>query len=165
MDAIHYHVRSKGQIVKKAVYIAIGIDLEGRKDVLGMWVGENESAKYWAAVLSSLKNRGVNDIFIACTDNLTGFSNAINAVFPQTDIQNCIIHQLRNTSKYVSYKDLKQLMVGLKAVYAAVDEPSESSKRAENLCSVRYCHPWLYGSRPGEGKKVGVFRLADFAFR
>lgn len=127
MDAIHYHVRSEGQIVKKAVYIAIGIDLEGRKDVLGMWVGENESAKYWATVLSSLKNRGVNDIFIACTDNLTGFSNAINAVFPQTDIQNCIIHQLRNSSKYVSYKDLKQLMADLKAVYAAVDEPAAQS--------------------------------------
>ena len=127
MDAIHYHVRSEGQIVKKAVYIAIGIDLEGRKDVLGMWVGENESAKYWATVLSGLKNRGVNDIFIACTDNLTGFSNAINAVFPQTDVQNCIIHQLRNSSKYVSYKDLKALMADLKAVYAAVDEPSAQS--------------------------------------
>ena len=127
MDAIHYHVRSEGQIVKKAVYIAIGIDLEGRKDVLGMWVGENESAKYWATVLSGLKNRGVNDIFIACTDNLTGFSNAINAVFPLTDVQNCIIHQLRNSSKYVSYKDLKALMADLKAVYAAVDEPSAQS--------------------------------------
>ena len=127
MDAIHYHVRSEGQIVKKAVYIAIGIDLEGRKDVLGMWVGENESAKYWATVLSGLKNRGVNDIFIACTDNLTGFSNAINAVFPQTDVQNCIIHQLRNSSKYVSYKDLKALMADLKTVYAAVDEPSAQS--------------------------------------
>ena len=127
MDAIHYHVRSEGQIVRKAVYIAIGIDLEGRKDVLGMWVGENESAKYWATVLSSLRNRGVNDIYIACTDKLTGFSNAINAVFPQTDIQNCIIHQLRNSSKYVSYKDLKPLMADLKAVYAAVDEPSAQS--------------------------------------
>ena len=127
MDAIHYHVRSEGQIVRKAVYIAIGIDLEGRKDVLGMWVGENESAKYWATVLSSLRNRGVNDIYIACTDNLTGFSNAINAVFPQTDIQNCIIHQLRNSSKYVSYKDLKQLMADLKAVYAASDEQAALS--------------------------------------
>ena len=127
MDAIHYHVRSEGQIVRKAVYIAIGIDLEGRKDVLGMWVGENESAKYWATVLSSLRNRGVNDIFIACTDHLTGFSNAINAVFPQTDIQNCIIHQLRNSSKYVSYKDLKQLMADLKAVYAASDEQAALS--------------------------------------
>ena len=122
MDAIHYHVRSEGQVVKKAVYVAIGIDLTGRKDVLGMWVGENESAKYWATVLNSLRNRGVEDIFIACTDNLTGFSNAIEAVYPRTDIQNCIIHQLRNSSKYVSYKDLKALMADLKQVYAAVDE-------------------------------------------
>jgi Transposase and inactivated derivatives len=124
MDAIHYHVRSEGQIVKKAVYIAIGIDLEGKKDVLGMWVGENESAKYWMTVLNSLKNRGVEDIFIACTDNLTGFAAAIEAVFPKTEIQNCIIHQLRNSSRYVSYKDIKALMADLKAVYSAVDEPS-----------------------------------------
>ena len=124
LDAIHYHVRSEGQIVKKAVYIAIGIDLEGHKDVLGMWVGENENAKYWANVLNSLRNRGVDDILIACTDNLTGFSAAIEAVFPKTEIQNCIIHQLRNSSKYVSYKDIKALMADLKAVYAAVDEAS-----------------------------------------
>ena len=122
LDAIHYHVRSEGQIVKKAVYIAIGINLDGRKDVLGMWVGENESAKFWATVLNGLKNRGVEDIFIACTDNLTGFSSAIEAVFPKTEIQNCIIHQLRNSGKYVSYKDIKALMADLKAVYAAVDE-------------------------------------------
>ena len=122
LDAIHYHVRSEGQIVKKAVYIAIGVILDGRKDVLGMWVGENESAKFWATVLNGLKNRGVEDIFIACTDNLTGFDAAIHAVFPKTEIQNCIIHQLRNSSKYVSYKDLKALMADLKAVYAAVDE-------------------------------------------
>ena len=83
-----------------------------------------ESAKFWATVLNGLKNRGVEDIFIACTDNLTGFSSAIEAVFPKTEIQNCIIHQLRNSSKYVSYKDLKALMADLKAVYAAVDEES-----------------------------------------
>ena len=124
LDAIHYHVRSEGQIVKKAVYIAIGVNLDGKKDVLGMWVGENESAKYWASVLNGLRNRGVEDIFIACTDNLTGFDAAIEAVFPQTEIQNCIIHQLRNSSKYVSYKDIKALMADLKAVYAAVDEAS-----------------------------------------
>ena len=122
LDAIHYHVRSEGQVVKKAVYIAIGINLDGRKDVLGMWVGENESAKYWATILNSLRNRGVEDIFIACTDNLTGFSAAIEAVFPKTEIQNCIIHQIRNSTRYVSYKDLKALMADLKAVYAAVDE-------------------------------------------
>lgn len=122
MDAIHYHVRSEGRIIKKAVYIAIGIDLEGHKDVLGMWVGENESAKYWATVLNSMKNRGIEDIFIACTDNLTGFSAAIEAVFPKTEVQNCIIHQLRNSGKHVSYKDMKALMSDLKAVYTAVDE-------------------------------------------
>ena len=124
LDAIHYHVRSEGQIVKKAVYIALGINLDGKKDVLGMWVGENESAKYWTTVLNGLKNRGVEDIFIACTDNLTGFSAAIEAVFPKTEIQNCIIHQLRNSSKYVSYKDIKALMADLRSVYAAVDEPA-----------------------------------------
>lgn len=124
LDAIHYHVRSEGQIVKKAVYIALGINLDGKKDVLGMWVGENESAKYWTTVLNGLKNRGVEDIFIACTDNLTGFSAAIEAVFPKTEIQNCIIHQLRNSSKYVSYKDIKELMADLRSVYAAVDEPA-----------------------------------------
>lgn len=124
LDAIHYHVRSEGQIVKKAVYIAIGITLDGKKDVLGMWVGENESAKFWASVLNGLKNRGVEDIFIACTDNLTGFASAIEAVYPKTEIQNCIIHQLRNSSKYVSYKDIKALMADLKAVYGAVDEQS-----------------------------------------
>ena len=98
LDAIHYHVRSEGQIVKKAVYIAIEINLDGKKDVLGMWVGENESAKFWATILNGLRNRGVQDIFIACTDNLTGFSAAIEAVYPRTEIQNCIIHQLRNSS-------------------------------------------------------------------
>ncbi len=124
LDAIHYHVRSEGQIVKKAVYIALGINLDGKKDVLGMWVGENDNAKYWTTVLNGLKNRGVEDIFIACTDNLTGFSAAIEAVFPKTEIQNCIIHQLRNSSKYVSYKDIKELMADLRSVYAAVDEPA-----------------------------------------
>jgi transposase-like protein len=122
LDAIHYHVRSEGQVVKKAVYIAIGINLDGRKDVLGMWVGEHESAKYWATILNGLRNRGVEDIFIACTDNLTGFSAAIEAVFPKTEIQNCIVHQIRNSTRYVSYKDLKALVADLKAVYAAVDE-------------------------------------------
>ena len=136
LDAIHYHVRSEGQIVKKAVYIAIGVDLDGKKDVLGMWIGENESAKFWATVLNGLKNRGVEDIFIACTDNLSGFSNAIEAVFPRTEIQSCIIHQLRNSGKYVSYKDLKALMADLKAMYAAVDE--EAALAALDAFSARW---------------------------
>jgi putative transposase len=122
LDAIHFHVRSEGQIVKKAVYIAIGIQMDGIRDVLGMWVGENESAKFWLGILNGLKNRGVDDILIACVDGLTGFTNAIEAVYPQTEIQQCIIHQIRNTTKYVSYKDIKALMADLKKVYAAVDE-------------------------------------------
>lgn len=122
LDAIHYHVRSEGQIAKKAVYIAIGINMAGIKEVLGMWVGENESAKYWLSILNGLKNRGVEDILIACVDGLTGFDNAIEAVYPKTEIQQCIIHQIRNTTRFVSYKDIKALMADLKRVYAAVDE-------------------------------------------
>lgn len=122
LDAIHYHVRCEGQIVKKAVYIAIGINMAGIKEVLGMWVGENESAKYWLSILNGLKNRGVEDILIACVDGLTGFDNAIEAVYPKTEIQQCIIHQIRNTTRFVSYKDIKALMADLKRVYAAVDE-------------------------------------------
>ena len=122
MDAVHFHVRSEGQIVKKAVYIAIGYQMDGIRDVLGMWVGENESAKFWLGILNSLKNRGVEDILIACVDGLTGFPGAIEAVFPKTEIQQCVIHQIRNSTRFVSYKDIKTLMVDLKRVYAAVDE-------------------------------------------
>ncbi len=122
MDAIHFHVRSEGRIVKKAVYIAIGIDMSGHKDVLGMYVGENESAKFWLSIMNGLKNRGIRDILIACVDGLTGFPQAIEAVFPKAEIQQCIIHQIRNTTKFVSYKDIKPLMVDLKRVYAAPTE-------------------------------------------
>ncbi|MGB6128109.1 MAG: IS256 family transposase [Psychrilyobacter sp.] len=122
MDAIHYNVRSEGRIVKKAVYIAIGINMDGMKEVLGMWVGENESAKFWLLKMNELKNRGLNDILIICVDGLTGFSNAISAVYPDTEIQQCIIHQIRNTTRYVSYKDIKELMIDLKKVYKANTE-------------------------------------------
>ena len=128
MDAIHYHVRNEGRIVKRAVYIAIGIDMEGHKDVLGMYVGQNESAKFWLSILNGLKKRGVEDILIACVDGLTGFPQAIEAVFPETEIQQCIIHQIRNTTKFVSYKELKPLMADLKRVYAA---PTEEIALAE----------------------------------
>ena len=122
MDAIHYHVRSEGRIVKRAVYIAIGINMAGIKDVLGMYVGENESAKFWLSIMNGLKNRGVEDILITCVDGLTGFPQAIEAVYPNAEIQQCIIHQIRNSTKYVSYKDLKKLMADLKTVYSAPDE-------------------------------------------
>ena len=123
MDGMFFHVRSEGHIAKKAVYIAIGVQTDGLRDVLGMWIGESgESAKYWLGILNSLKNRGVDDILIASVDGLTGFTGAIEAVYPQTEIQKCVIHQIRNSTKYVSYKDIKALMADLKKVYGAVDE-------------------------------------------
>ena len=122
LDAIHYHVRENNIVVKKAVYIALGYNLEGFKEILGMWVGENESSKYWLLVLNQLKERGLEDILIVSTDNLPGFSQAIEAVYPKAEIQKCIIHQIRNSTKYVSYKDIKELMKDLKAVYKAPTE-------------------------------------------
>ena len=122
LDAIHYHVRSEGRIVKRAVYLVLGIDMEDHKDILGMYVGENESAKFWLSVLNGLRNRGVKDILIACVDGLAGFPEAISAAFPETEIQQCIIQQIRNSTKYVSYKDLKALVADLKQVYAAPTE-------------------------------------------
>lgn len=119
MDAIHYNVRQEGRIKKKAVYIALGIDMNGHKDILGLYVGDNESAKYWLSIINGLKNRGVKDILIACVDGLKGFPQAIEAVFPDTEIQQCIIHQIRNTTRFVSYKEIKHVMADLKRVYAA----------------------------------------------
>ena len=140
LDAIHFHVRAEGQIVKKAVYIAIGLDMDGRRDVLGMYIGENESAKFWLTVLNNLKNRGVSDILIACVDGLTGFPNAIEAVYPRTELQKCVIHQIRNTTRFVSYKEIKPLMADLKRVYAAVDEQTALSEldRFEELWGKKY---------------------------
>jgi len=122
LDAIHYKVREEGTVVRKAVYIGIGTDLEGRKDVLGLWVGATESAKYWMGVLTGLKNRGVEDILIASVDGLTGFSEAIAAVYTKTDVQRCIIHQIRSSTRYVSYKDIKAFTAALKPIYKAPTE-------------------------------------------
>lgn len=122
LDAIHYHVRENNIVVKKAVYIALGYNTEGYKEILGMWVGENESSKYWLLVLNQLKERGLEDILIVSTDNLSGFSQAIESVYPKTEIQKCVIHQIRNSTKFVSYRDIKELMKDLKTVYKASTE-------------------------------------------
>src|SRR5690606_12741909 len=105
-------------------YVIVGIDLEGRKDVLGIWIGESESAKFWLAVLSELQNRGVQDILIACVDNLKGFSESIHASYPKTEIQKCIVHQMRNSLKYVATKDYKAVSAALKPIYKANTEES-----------------------------------------
>lgn len=123
LDAIHYKVRQEGAIVNKASYMVIGIDLDGRKDVLGMWIGEHETSKFWLVVLNELKNRGVQDVLICCVDNLKGFNEAIGACFPEAEIQKCIVHQIRNSIRYVSYKDVKKVLADLKPVYTAASEP------------------------------------------
>jgi len=122
LDAIHFKVRQDGVIQNKAAHMAVGVDLDGNKDVLGMWVGENESSKFWLLVLNELRNRGVQDILIASVDNLTGFTEAIQSSFPKTEIQKCVVHQVRNSVRYVSYKDLKKVTADLKPIYQAASE-------------------------------------------
>jgi putative transposase len=120
LDGIMFKVRKDSKVVKKCVYSVLGIDIDGKKDILGLWISENESASFWLSICNELKNRGVKDILIACRDNLSGFSNAIETVFPKTEQQLCVIHQIRNSTKYVSYKDIKNLMPDLKRIYGAL---------------------------------------------
>lgn len=140
LDAIHYKVREEGVVVKKAVYIAIGTNLEGKKDVLGLWIGATESSKYWLGVLNGLKNRGVNDILIVSVDGLTGFTDAIAAVYPKTEIQRCIIHQIRSSTRYVSYKDVKAFTSALKPIYKAPTEELalEALNELESVWGAKY---------------------------
>lgn len=119
MDCIVVKIRHNGSVINKAVFLALGINTEGQKELLGMWLAENEGAKFWLNVLTELKNRGLQDILIACVDGLKGFPDAINSVFPQTHVQLCIIHMVRNSLKYVAWKDYKAVTSGLKAIYQA----------------------------------------------
>lgn len=126
LDAIRVKVRDTGHVINKAVYLAIGITLDGVKEVLGMWVAENEGAKFWLQVVTELRNRGVQDIFIACVDGLKGFPEAIETVFPRTQVQLCLVHMVRNSLKYVSWKQRKEVAADLKAIYQApTDEQAE----------------------------------------
>lgn len=122
LDAIHYKVREDSQVVTKAAYVVLGIDLDGQKDILGFWIGAHESSKFWLGVLSDLRQRGVEDILLACTDNLSGFSEAIAASFPRTAIQKCVVHQIRTSLKYVSYKDYQHVTADLRPIYTAPNE-------------------------------------------
>ena len=121
-DCLVLKVRQDKRIINKAVYVALGIDMEGKKDILGLWISENEGAKFWLGNLTEMKNRGMQDMLIACTDNLTGMSDAIMAVYPKTEHQLCIVHQIRNSMKYVSYKDRKQIASDLKPIYTSKTE-------------------------------------------
>lgn len=129
MDAIHYKVKENHRYVTKAAYVILGINEDGYKDILGVWIGEHESAKFWAGALNDLKSRGVQQVYLFCVDGLNGFREAIAANYPKAQIQRCIIHQIRSSTRYVSYKDIKALMAELKKVYQAVTE----EEAAQNL--------------------------------
>lgn len=129
IDAIHYSVRDNGVIVKKAAYVILGLTMEGRKEVLSLAIGENESAKFWLNALNELKNRGVQDIMIICADGLTGIKEAITAAFPKTDYQRCMVHMVRNTLKYVASKDMKAFAADLRTIYNAASEEEGQKAR------------------------------------
>jgi len=130
-DGIVFNTRKDSRIISKCVYSVLGINMEGQKDILGTWISENESASFYASICADLKNRGVSDIFVACHDNLTGLSQAINSVFPKTRNQLCIIHQVRNSCKFVSYKDRKAVCADLKKIYAAINLADAENAKEE----------------------------------
>jgi len=131
LDAIVVKVRQDGRVINKAIHLALGVNLSGTKELLGMWITQNESAKFWLSVLTDLQNRGLKDIFIACCDGLTGFPDAIEAVFPKTQVQLCIVHMVRNSLSYVSYKDRKAVAADLKRVYTASTETEAEQRLVE----------------------------------
>lgn len=122
IDAIHFSVKEENHVIKKAAYVVLGVDATGMKDVLGIWIGENESAKFWLGVLNDLKNRGIKDILIMCSDGLTGIKEAISTAFPNTVQQRCIVHMIRNSVKFVYYKDMRPFCNDLKLIYTSINE-------------------------------------------
>jgi transposase-like protein len=142
-DAIFYKVRDQGKVTSKAAYTCLGIDINGHKDLLGLWLAETEGANFWLSVITELRNRGVEDILIACIDGLKGFPEAINSIYPKTEIQLCIIHVLRNTLKYIASKNQKEFIKDLKCVYTAPTEEAalEELKKVEEKWGKKYPHP------------------------
>jgi len=132
LDVIHFKVRDAGHVRNKAVYLVIGVNMEGLKEVLGLWIAQTEGAKFWLSVVTELKNRGVRDIFIACVDGLKGFPEAIEAVFPQTEVQLCIVHMVRHSLNFVSWKQRKEVAGDLKLIYTAATE-AEAEQRLEEF--------------------------------
>jgi putative transposase len=122
LDCIVVKSREDGKVANRSVYLALGINMEGQKELLGIWIAQSEGAKFWLGVITELKNRGIKDIFIACVDGLKGFPEAIESVFPQTEIQLCIVHMIRNSVKYVNWKDRKELCKDLKKIYSSSTE-------------------------------------------
>jgi len=142
LDAVHYSVRTNGKVIKRAAYIVLGINLEGKKDVIGIYIGENETSKFWLQVLTDMKTRGVKDVLISSIDGLAGFSEAIRAVFPKAEVQRCIVHQIRNTLGNVPWKDRKSLASDLKGIYNAATEEQgfKEVERIEEKWGIKYSY-------------------------
>ncbi|WP_134339541.1 IS256 family transposase, partial [Flavobacterium psychrophilum] len=136
MDGIVFKVRENSKVINKTIYLAVGLNREGRKEVLGMWLGKNESSSFWMSVLTDLKARGVEDILITATDNLNGFTQTIRAVFPESQTQICVVHQIRNACRYVVWKDKKQFTTDMKLVYTA------PTKQAAALALEDFAQKW-----------------------
>jgi putative transposase len=145
LDAVHYSVRTNGKVIKRAAYVVLGINLEGKKEVIGIYVGENETSKFWLMVLSDMKTRGVKDVLISSIDGLPGFSEAIRAVFPKTEVQRCIVHQIRNTLNGVPWKDKKAFAADLKSIYTSPTE--ESGYKALELVEEKWGSKYGYTLR------------------
>ena len=146
LDALRIKGREDGKSRMKSVYTALGVNFEGQKEVLGLWIAENEGAKFWMGVLSELKNRGIQDILIACMDGLSGFPEAVRAIYPDTRIQLCVVHMIRNSTKFVSYKDLKKICSDLKAVYSAASETAGRDALEEFGKAWNEKYPMIYKS-------------------
>ena len=145
MDGILFKVRDGGKVINKTVYICVGLPKTGKKEVLGLWVGKAESAAFWMSVLTDLKTRGVEDILITCTDNLNGFTDTIRSVFPEAATQVCVVHQIRNSCRYVTYKDLKEFTIDLKTIYGAVNK--EAAVKALDAFEQKWDSKYRYAVR------------------
>ena len=156
-DGINFKVKKDGKVINKCVYSVLGVDLDGKKGILGIWISENESASFWTVVFNELRNRGVSDILIACHDNLSGFSNALATVFPKTENQLCIVHMIRNSTKYVSYKDIKEVMADLKKIYGAVSEDAALHALEEFKESWDSKYPQIYKSWESNWTDLSAF--------
>ena len=161
ISGLHSHKSPPGQrVIKKAIYLTLGVNTEGIKELLGLWISENEGAKFWLSVLTELQNTGVKDIFIGCVDGLTGFPDAITTLYPKAKVQLCIVHMVRNSLKYVSYKDRKEAAADLKKIYSSITE-EEAKQELENF-SEKWDSRYASISRTWERNWVNLITIFDY---
>jgi len=160
LDCIVIKIRENQTIINKAIYLALGVNMEGHKDLLGLWISQNEGAKFWLSVLTELKARGVQDILIACVDGLKGFPEAIAAEFPQTRVQLCIVHMVRGSLKFVSWKDYKEVTGGLKQIYQATTE-AQGQKALEDF-ALKWNEPYPQIAKSWSNNWVNLRTIFDF---